>query len=259
MRLVPLSLDFPAEVAYPTACGGRLILDGYNVQFSYTLSTIKPEHSDWTVIQSTSYLFDGDGAQWRCITHISSLQLLGFFYAPRPLTSGECGSTVNPKGSHWESALQAENVLAHAGLCDDTRDLRRHYLPGGHKDFFVKYNGIPFTIGHVLQTWPVSRQTSLLVLHMAHSFQEYLNGERGDFIDHQVLVPVDPERILFLNTAIPTPGPSVSGNMLDQWEDSPIPLPLVFEKTGEFGQKQEGVHYLPQNQFAPGNLPDAAA
>jgi hypothetical protein len=222
------NIEIFGEVALPTTDGRTLRFseaeDGMHGTLQIDISHRDESSEPTDVLQTTILVADATGVLWRAATAttaeflIRKMDDLSFIDSvPCPLDDAE----------EDRKALFEKDVLADVRFSSDDRFYRHVVLGDTIREFQFKYTTVHFDLA--FETDPVFCKTNLVVRMRKGLFDAESAEEIGSF-----LYAIDWRGLLRANTA-------VYSTEYKRWQDSPLPLPLVFSKTGAQGEPNAGI------------------
>jgi hypothetical protein len=233
-------LRLPAPVEHPTADGRRLRLERAGKAFptySFELSLHRPPEAGWDpldVIEHRAWIADAEGIVWTAASRFTSAWLveqMGMaafenFRAPRPY---DAEPALHPL---FRDALLLDGVR----YGSDDRLYRSMVIEGRRMQCIFKYTTLTFDVAAQTDAADGLRMFARLREGSLQCFPSQDAEERVPL--PAVVFDLDhPSVLITRNTAVQGPGEG-------EWNDSPLVLPIRWERASAVAPPQPGVRIV---------------
>lgn len=238
--MLTTELRLPAAVEHPTADGRALRLEHVDNSFpayTFQLSVHRPPDTGWgplDIVEHRAWMADSDGIVWTAASRFTAAWLV------EQLALAAFENVRAPRTRDEQPALHA--LFDHAPLLEgvryfsDDRLYRSLVIGGRWMQCIFKYTTLSFDVAVQTDAPDGLRLHARLREGCLHCFPSPDARERVPLpalvfeLDH-------PSSLITRNTAVEGPSPG-------EWNDSPLVLPVRWERTADRAAPQPGVRVV---------------
>lgn len=228
-------LRLPAAVEHPTADGRTLRLEDSGTSYTFELSVHRPPDAGWDpldIVEHRAWVADADGSVWTAASRFTSAWLV------EQLALAAFENTRAPRPYQSEPALHAAFrdalLLQDVQYGSDDRLYRSMVIEGRRMQCIFKYTTLSFDVA-VLPDAPGGLRL----------FARLREGWMCNPPDDEERIPL-PALVFELDhpSALITRNTAVQGPAQGEWNDSPLVLPIRWERTADRAAPQPGVRVV---------------